>query len=510
MSGDEGATASAVVTPVTGVPLVTGSIAPTIDQHGPEAIRHQRWSTAHVRGLRWSDTIIVLATVGVAYVLRFPQGHSGVTLDGSVHASYLLLSVGLALLWCLALVLRRTRHERVVGTGQPEYGAVFEASWLAFSMVAIVCLMLKIYIARGFLLIAFPLGAVALVLNRWFARRRLVAKRLRGECTDRVIVAGSRARVVETVAELRAAKDAGLEVVGVCLAPGDEPIEGVATVGDLVDVAASAQRARASLVVLTSSPELTSEFVRHVGWDLEGTEIDMAIAPALADVAGQRVVTTPVSGTNLLHVDEPKFDGPRYVFKTVTDWCAALIITVLISPVLLTIAVLVKVTSPGPLFYTQQRVGRNGEHFGMLKFRSMVPNAHERLAEVLAAEGVDEVGMFYKPKNDPRVTPIGRVLRRYSLDELPQLFNVLRGEMSLVGPRPQIDAEVALYDRKAGRRLLVKPGLTGLWQVSGRSNLGADEGIRMDVFYAENWTVMGDLTLLARTAHAMVAGEGAR
>jgi len=472
--------------------------------------RGQRWSDRYVKQLAWSDTAIIIAVALGSYFLRFPTGHLGVTADGSFHLSYLSLSTGLAVLWALALVFRRTRHARVVGTGQPEYAAVFGASWLAFSMVAIVCLALKIDIARGYLLIAFPVGTVALVLSRWAWRRWLLRARGRGLASDRVLVVGSRGRVAETVATLRGTPEAGLEVVGVCLAPGDAPVEGATTVGDFVDVAVTARRLDVSLVVLTSSPELTSELVRHIGWDLEGTGINLALAPALTDVAGQRVVTSPVAGTNLMHVDEPKFDGPRYVAKSVLDWCMALVITVLISPVLLVIAALVKLTSPGPLFYTQQRVGRNGTHFGMLKFRSMVPDAHERLAEVLAAEGVEEVGMFYKPKNDPRVTPIGRVLRRYSLDELPQLFNVLRGEMSLVGPRPQIDAEVALYDRKAGRRLLVKPGLTGLWQVSGRSNLEADEGIRMDVFYAENWSVLGDILILMRTSTAMIAGEGAR
>ncbi|PFG37377.1 Undecaprenyl-phosphate galactose phosphotransferase WbaP/exopolysaccharide biosynthesis polyprenyl glycosylphosphotransferase [Flavimobilis soli] len=500
MSVQEDMTASAT----TRAPHDNGVVLPE------QAAAPDSWLRSYVNGLRWSDSFVLGAALLIAYVTRFPRGHDGVRVSNGVHASYLILSLGLLTVWCVAMAAKRTRHRRVVGTGAPEYTAVFQASWLAFSMVAIVCLALKIDIARGFLLIAFPLGTLALLLNRWLARQRLVKRRRSGRHCDRVLVVGAREQVAEMVAELEFATDAGLRVVGVCLAPGEEPLEGVETVGDFVDIADTAQRYGASLVVLTSSPQLTTDLVRHIGWDLEGTGIDLALAPALTDVAGQRLVSTPVSGTNLLHVDEPRFDGPRYVFKSVFDWVLALLITIAISPVLLVIAVLVKVTSRGPLFYTQQRVGRNGEHFGMLKFRSMVPDAHERLAEVLAAEGVEEIGMFYKPKNDPRVTPVGRVLRRYSLDELPQLFNVLRGEMSLVGPRPQIDAEVALYDRKASRRLLVRPGLTGLWQVSGRSNLEADESIRLDVYYAENWTVFGDALLLARTAKAMIAGEGAR
>ncbi len=471
--------------------------------------RSPRWVTGYVRYLRWSDTVIVLVTTLAAYVLRFPRGHEGVAVDGLIHAGYITVCVCLAALWCVAMVMRRTRRERLIGAGFAEYTAILGASWLAFSMVAIACLMLKVDVARSFLLIAFPAGTLALLINRWLARKHLFAARRKGKALDRVLVAGSRTRVAETVAELRASVDAGLDVVGVCLAPGEDAIDGVETVGDLVDIAAKARELDASLVVLTSSSDLTTELVKHVGWDLEASGINLALAPALVDIAGQRIVTSPVAGTNLLHVDEPRFDGPRYVIKSVTDWVAALVLTILLAPVLLTIAVLVKTTSAGPLFFVQQRVGRGGTHFGMLKFRSMVPDAHDRLAEVLAAEGVDDVGMFYKPKNDPRVTTVGRVLRRYSLDELPQLFNVLKGDMSLVGPRPQIDAEVAQYDRKAGRRLLVRPGLTGLWQVSGRSNLAVEEGIRMDVFYAENWSLTGDLIILVRTVKAVLASDGA-
>ena len=217
----------------------------------------------------------------------------------------------------------------------------------------------------------------------------------------------------------------------------------------------------------------------------------------------------PVNGLPLMYVDEPRFTGSRYVAKSAFDWLAAAVLTVLLIPLLLVLAALVGLSSRGPVFYSQERIGKDGRRFRVFKFRSMVTDAHARLGEVLAQEGTGSVGLFYKPKNDPRVTKVGRVLRRYSLDELPQLLNVLRGEMSLVGPRPQIDAEVAQYDRTAHRRLLVKPGLTGLWQISGRSELSPEEGIRMDVNYVENWTLFGDALILAKTAKAMISAAGA-
>ena len=217
----------------------------------------------------------------------------------------------------------------------------------------------------------------------------------------------------------------------------------------------------------------------------------------------------PVSGLPLMYVDEARFTGGKYIAKSLFDGVMAVLITLVLLPVLAAVAISVRVTSPGPVLYRQERIGKDGKRFRIFKFRTMVLGAEQRLAEVLADQGVTSVGMFYKPKNDPRVTPVGKLLRRTSLDELPQLFNVLLGDMSLVGPRPQIDAEVAQYDRTAHRRLLVKPGLTGLWQVSGRSGLAPEDGIRLDVSSVENWTLFGDLMILARTAKAIVRADGA-
>ena len=286
-------------------------------------------------------------------------------------------------------------------------------------------------------------------------------------------------------------------------------IDGVPVLGTHTQAASLAVRHAVAAVAVAGSDAMDREAVRQLGWDLEGTGIDLALTMALTDVAGPRVLMQPVNGMPLMYVDAPQFRGSKYVLKSLFDWCGAAAATLVLAPALLTIAVLVRVTSPGPVLYAQERIGKDGGTFRMLKFRSMHVGAHDRLAEVLAAEGVTDVGAFYKPRNDPRVTPLGRLLRRYSLDELPQLFNVLRGEMSLVGPRPQIAAEVATYDRAAHRRLLVKPGLTGLWQVSGRSNLDPRTAMRLDVAYVENWTLFGDLVILTRTAKAMVGADGA-
>ena len=225
-------------------------------------------------------------------------------------------------------------------------------------------------------------------------------------------------------------------------------------------------------------------------------------------MAGSRIHTRPVSGLPLIHVETPSYDGPRRFAKRAFDLVFATGLTVLLAPLFLVTALLIKLSSRGPVFYGQERIGLSGEPFTMLKFRSMVTDADARHAALVAEHGGGSTPLF-KLKHDPRITPIGRFIRRYSIDELPQLLNVFAGDMSLVGPRPQVDGEVRLYDSKASRRLAVKPGMSGLWQVSGRSNLTWEDSIRLDLYYVENWSVTSDLVILLRTARAVLAHDGA-
>ena len=470
------------------------------------------WVVSYSSRIVLTDAVAVSVAMAVAYLVRFDP-RQGTTVGGDFSPSYLAVSLGLAIAWLVALQLARSRDRRIVGSGPGEYQRVLAATWRLFALVAIVAYLLKMQIGRGYLAIAAPLGLALVLAGRYAWRQWLHRKRDRGEFRSGIVVIGHRAKAARLIDELQRSPRAGYEVVGVCLPSGevglDERIAGVPVLGSMNDAARAAIAVGAAAVAVSGSDAVTSETVRQLGWDLEGTGIDLALTLALLDVAGPRVLLSPVSDLPLMYVDEARFSGSRYVLKSVFDWVAALGVAVVLAPLLLVIAILVKTTSAGPVFYTQERVGKDGRRFRMIKFRSMRRDAHALLGEVLAAEGADEVAMFYKPKNDPRVTKVGRVLRRYSLDELPQLFNVLNGTMSLVGPRPQIDAEVALYDRRASRRLLVKPGLTGLWQVSGRSDLAPDEAIRLDVRYVENWTLFGDLLILARTVKVMFAAKGA-
>ena len=458
-----------------------------------------------------ADVVAIALAVSLAYVVRF-DADGAARVSGNFSPSYLTVSIVLFLTWTAALVLGRTYDHRIIGAGPAEYHRVWSASWRLGAVVAIVAYMLRMEIGRGYLGFAFPFGLALVFLGRYALRQWLHWQRAAGLLQSRVLVVGHLRKAALLIAELKDAPNTGFGVIGACV-PGAEAgtgeAGGVEILGTMDDAAALAIAHRVDIVAVVGSDNMTTETMRQLGWDLEGTGIDIALTMAIRDVAGPRVTMQPVNGLPLVYVDEPRFDGPKYALKSIMDWMLAFMILIAISPVLVVIAILVKATSRGPVFYRQERVGVGTKTFKMIKFRSMVADAHERLDEALAAEGAEEVGLFYKPKNDFRITRVGRTLRKYSLDELPQLVNVLRGEMSLVGPRPQIDREVAQYDRTAHRRLLVKPGLTGLWQVSGRSELSAEEGIRLDVYYAENWTMFGDFLILARTVKAALTGDGA-
>ncbi|UJP41003.1 sugar transferase [Cellulomonas palmilytica] len=470
------------------------------------------WSVPYARRIAVTDALAITTAVAVAYGLEFPL-RSSMAVSGEYSPSYLAVSVALCAAWFTLLTVGRTRDRRLLGSGTEELSRVCVVTWHLFAGVAIVGFLARMDLGRGFLGIAAPLGLVLLLASRLAWRRSLHRRRDAGLDVSPVLVVGPQHKVTTLVDEFHRNPRAGYRVTGVCLsdAPASAPdvVGGVRVLGTHEQAAAIARHERVAAVAVAGADAMTADAVRRLGWDLEGTGIDLALTLALTDVAGPRVLMRPVNGLPLMYVDEPRFSGSRYAAKSLFDWCTALALLVLLAPLMLTIAALVKLTSPGPVLYAQERIGKDGERFRMLKFRTMRVGAHDELAAVLAANGVDGVGAFYKLKDDPRVTRVGRVLRRLSLDELPQLVNVLRGDMSLVGPRPQIEAEVATYDRVAHRRLLVRPGMTGLWQVSGRSSLDPRTAMRLDVAYVENWTLAGDVLILARTARAVLAREGA-
>lgn len=473
------------------------------------AFAAQGWEVAYRRRLLLTDTAVIVVAVLVAYFLRWDQFINEPVRPQRVPYVVLSLLVGLA--WSVSLVASRTRDPRVMGSGPTEYHRVFDASWRLFAVLAVLAFLLRFPEARGYLAFAFPIGLGGLLLGRYVWRQWLHRQRAHGRMRSAVLAIGHRDQAERLIRDLNNRDESGYRVVGVCVPSGgfgaDEEIRGVPVLGALRHAGEVATRVGADVVAVSGSDAITAEVVRRLGWELEPYGVDLMLTAELADVAGPRITITPAESVSLLHVDAPRFTGPKFAVKSVVDWTGAALITLAALPVLVIIAIAVRVTSRGPVLFRQERVGRNGRTFPMFKFRSMRDGADHEVQHLV--EQNDGAGPLFKMRDDPRVTSVGRVLRRYSLDELPQLFNVLRGDMSLVGPRPPLPREVQKYEKKVHRRLLVKPGLTGLWQVGGRSDLSWEEGVRLDVYYVENWTMFGDFLILARTARAVFSGSGA-
>src|SRR6195952_3064699 len=322
--------------------------------------------------------------------------------------------------------------------------------------------------------------------------------------------------------DLNRAPLAGYGVLGVCVlqgsatvelpidsATGNPTLDGVQVLGDLDDVAATALKYGADTVAVTSTAAFGPAAVRRLSWELEKTDIQLVLAPALTNIAGPRIHTKPVAGLPLIHVDRPTYRGANRIVKRSFDAIGSALLLLAFSPIIAGFAIAVKASSPGPIFFRQERVGLNGKTFRMIKFRSMVVDAEARLAELKKQQRDAGNDTLFKMKDDPRITGIGKFIRRYSLDELPQLINVLKGDMSLVGPRPPLSDEVATYHGEARLRPLVRPGMTGLWQVSGRSSLNWEDTVRLDTYYVENWSLTSDLVILWKTAKAVVSSAGA-
>jgi exopolysaccharide biosynthesis polyprenyl glycosylphosphotransferase len=324
-----------------------------------------------------------------------------------------------------------------------------------------------------------------------------------------VVAVGHAAAVADLVTTLRRESHHGLSVVAACVAglPDQEEVADVPVAGELGSVAAAVSSFGADTVAVLACPELNGTRLRELAWQLEKTGTDLCVAPALLDVAGPRTTIRPVAGLPLLHVDHPELAGARQVIKSAFDRVTATVALILLAPLFGVIACSIAFTDRGPVFFRQVRVGKDGSTFTLYKFRTMVVGA-ERWKAVLSDRNEAD-GALFKIRRDPRVTSTGAWLRRWSLDELPQLLNVLRGDMSLVGPRPALPEEAARYGDHVRRRLVVKPGLTGLWQVSGRSDLPWDEAVRLDLRYVENWSFALDLQILWKTGSAVLRGSGA-
>jgi len=482
---------------------VTGTAPAWVGARTRPRARH--WPAAYAHRLAVTDTIVVLGCLLGAQGLR-DWLISGTAWWGSLDHTVVTLAVAGA--WLFALHLYETRSAQVVGVGGGEARRIVNATLHVFGLFAIWSLLAKVDLGRGYLLVALPIGLVALIVTRLLWRAWLQRQRAAGRYCHSVVLLGSPDTAAPVAADLNRNRAAGYRVLGLVLAGSEGADDGsavrVPVLGGIDDITAILDRVGADTVVVTGAGDLSPVQLRALGWQLEDERYNLIFTPSLTSVGGPRVHLTPVSGLALLHVDTPRYEGVHRFGKRAFDLIGALLIIAVLAIPMAVVALVIALTSRGPIFYTQERIGLQGRSFRMIKFRSMRVGADAELAALLAAQETDGTPLF-KVSNDPRITPIGRIIRKYSIDEVPQLLNVVRGEMSLVGPRPQVPDEVALYDDAAHRRHIVQPGMTGLWQVSGRSALDWEDAIALDLHYVANWSVTTDIGILLRTVKAVVA-----
>lgn len=472
-----------------------------------------RWQQQYSNRLRWTDSVIVCASVTLAQFLRFGDAPNTSGYPGPLMT---LFSCLFAALWLSSISVFHTRSTRIIGVGIDEYRRLASASFWTFGIIAMVTLLAKIDLARGYLAVALPVGTIALVGSRNLWRKYVWRKRAKGQYQTMVLAIGDRPGVSHLANEMiRNPKD-GYIVVGVCIpgyaaSRGDKLTVGgqdIPILGDETNAVAAVAACGADTVAVTRTEHFGVHGIRELMWQLETMDVELVVSPGVVDVAGARLALRPIAGFPLLHVEKPQYEGSKRFQKRAFDFCFALAALIGTSPLLVVAAIWIKSTSKGPVFYRAERIGLDGEPFTMLKFRTMVDGADTQLDRLMALnEGAG--GMLFKIRQDPRVTPVGKVLRRFSIDELPQFINVLKRDMSVVGPRPPLRREVENYDGEVKRRLLVKPGVTGLWQVSGRSDLSWEDSVRLDLSYVDNWSMAGDLVIIARTLKAVLASDGA-
>lgn len=459
------------------------------------------------RAVLWVVDVAAVAVAATTTILFRFDANDG--LAGSASFSYLWLIPALVVLWLLMLAAVDSRSPRVMGTGLEEYRLVLAGSLYLFGGLAIVSYALRADLARSLFITTLPLGAALLLLGRWVARKGLHRLRAQGRAMTQSLVIGTGSAVADVLRDAARNRNSGYQVAAACVLDGagaqvahvapDLRFYSYQSIEHVIG-----QNHFGAVIVADGLDRASS---RDLAWRLENRPTELMFVPRVMDVAGPRLTVRSMPGLSLVHVDLPKFTGWKQMLKRGFDIVFSVFALIVLSPVLAAVAIAIKLDDGGPVLFRQERVGRFGEPFTIHKFRTMCVDAEAKIDALIAAQG--GTALLFKLENDPRITRIGNVLRKYSLDELPQFWSVLRGGMSVVGPRPQVAREVAEYTDIHHRRLLIKPGITGLWQVNGRSELSMEESIRLDLNYVENWSLVGDIVVILKTVRVVLRPSGA-
>jgi exopolysaccharide biosynthesis polyprenyl glycosylphosphotransferase len=463
---------------------------------------------AQRRRSTWMRPLVIRSAVGDGLVAAGVMAALAFSLDDIRNWSPLIALTG-AIVWVAAVLVSRGYETRRLGDGPEEFQSLLRAAFGVIAALGVVSYSFQMLLPRRMVLLAIPLIALICVVNRHLARKSLHNRRYHGQAMRRTLIVGEPTAVRDVVNDLAAVKHHGYQIIGACVpVPGPEIEENL----DL-DVLGGVSEVPQVVVdndidsVIVVGAQLSGTPLRRLSWALEQTGADLVVAPGLVEVTGPNVTLRPSAGLSLLLVEPPSARVGRMLLKSMIDRAVGIMLLAVAAPVIAVAALLVRLTSPGSAFFRQHRVGLDGKMFTMFKLRSMVVDAEQRKDEL--EEQSDRDGLMFKMHADPRITKVGKVLRRLSLDELPQLWNVVRGDMSLVGPRPPLPSEYQAYHDAVHRRLRVRPGLTGLWQVSGRADLTWEESVRLDLRYVDNWSIALDLLILWKTFRAVIKGSGA-
>ncbi|WUS95537.1 sugar transferase [Streptomyces sp. NBC_00708] len=469
------------------------------------AVRRERGAGAPGSGPGLLSLVVCVESVGLglpAWLVLRADGQPGAP-AGALAAT---------LVWCGVRAARGRYALRA--PGRPPGALTTPADWLLLiGVLAVLWTVVDPSIDPAAAVVALVPGLLTTAGTSWARRLSWSGRRRRAR---RVLVVGEASGVDRAVRLLTSREDHGYRVVAALpVGPAALACE-VAVPGrlapapaddDASTVLGAAFAHDADLALVVPGPGFAEERLRRLSWGLHDGGLELSVLSHLSETAADRIRPSTAAGLTLLHIVPPLRRGLQPALKAAVDRAGAACGLIALSPLLLLIAAAVRLTSKGPVFHRQIRQGRHNHPFVMWKFRTMVVDAEQRKARLAAANEND--GPMFKMRRDPRVTRLGRLLRRSSLDELPQLINVLLGDMSLVGPRPPLPDEVSRYDERELRRLAVKPGLTGLWQVSGRSDLSWQETVSLDLWYVDNWSVATDMGLMARTLRAVTDGRGA-
>lgn len=482
--------------------------------------RRPLWRYLYVAALVAVDVLVMLLSLVICFAFN-PGAYDTVTRAMPIWAFLLAYCV----IGLLCLAFAGAYHRHVMAEGYELYTKLINAAIFTIVLASCVAFMLNLQLPRTALIIAPLVGLVCELVARWMMRCLLHHHRRRGECKYTTVIVGSSEGINRTLRLMRRNSALGYMPVAVCPIAPDPRMDDAYVVTNFVpdpDIegadklrvlsfgsrfARTIERMGVQEVYIADVLSRDSKLLHAMSLAIESLGIELAISVSLADVGGHRLHLRNSAEQQVLIASLPQYRTTTYVIKRIIDIVLSAVALIVSSPIMLGVAIAIKLDDGGPVLFKQTRVGIHGKPFTMYKFRSMVTNAEEIKAK-LAAESGQTNRFIFKLKDDPRITKVGKFIRKTSLDEFPQFFNVFKGDMSLVGPRPALPDEVARYGSLYSTRLLVKPGITGPWQVSGRSDLSQEQSEFLDVSYIENWSITGDLAILAKTVMVVFRGTG--